>query len=202
MEVVPDELYFTISLKEYFKDEKSQKDKVAIDILEKQLIEAVKASGLPRENLSISGVTGYREWNGRRKPQIFLAAKQYQLKLSNLNNVNDLMTKVDDRGIEYVSMNRVEHSKKEEFRKQVKINALKAAKDKASYLLESIGEKVGEVLEIREGEDNYYYPQMAQQRNFKVMAMAADDAGAAPDPSLEYQKIKISYRMVAVFRIK
>jgi uncharacterized protein len=200
MEVVPDELYFTISLKEYFKDEKSQKDKVAIEVLEKQLIEAVKAAGLPRENLSISGVTGYREWNGRKKPQIFLAAKQYQLKLSNLNNVNDLMAKVDDRGIEYVSMSRVEHSKKEEFRKQVKINALKAAKDKASYLLESIGEKVGEVLEIREGEDNYYYPQLAQQRNFKVMAMSAEDA--PQEPSLEFQKIKISYRMVAVFRIK
>jgi uncharacterized protein len=201
MEVVPDELYFTISLKEYFRDEKSQKDKVAIDVLEKQLIEAVKLSGLPKENLSISGVTGYKEWNGRRKPQIFLAAKQYQLKLSNLNNVNDLMAKVDDRGIEYVSMNRVEHSKKEEFRKQVKINALKAAKDKATYLLESIGEKVGEVLEIKEGEDNYYYPQMAQQRNYKMMTMAADEA-APQEPSLEYQKIKISYRMVAVFRIK
>ncbi len=201
MEVVPDELYFSISLKEYFKDEKSQKDKVAIDILEKQLIEAVKLAGLSRENLTISGVTGYREWNGRKKPQIFLAAKQYQLKLSNLNNVNDLMAKVDDRGVEYVSMNRVEHSKKEEFRKQVKINALKAAKDKASYLLESINEKIGEVIEIREGEDNYYYPQIAQQRNFKVMAMAADEA-APQEPSLEYQKIKISYRMVAVFRIK
>lgn len=200
LEVVPDELYFSISLKEYFKDEKNQKDKVTLDILEKQLIDAVKSASLPKENLSVSGITGYREWTGKKKPQYFLAAKQFQLKLSNTNNINELMAKVDDRGIEYVGMNRVEHSKKEEFRKQVKINALKAAKEKAGYLLESINEKLGEVLEIHEVEESSVYP-MYKQAQYNVRLMAAD---AAPegDGGLEYQKIKYSYRMNATFRIK
>ncbi|MEZ4903983.1 MAG: SIMPL domain-containing protein [Spirosomataceae bacterium] len=199
-EVIPDELYFSISLKEYFKDEKNQKDKVGLETLEKQLIEAVKNAGLPKENLSISGVTGYREWTGKKKPQYFLAGKQFQLKLSNTNNVNDLMAKVDDRGVEYVSMSRVEHSKKEEFRKQVKINALKAAKEKAGYLLESIGEKLGEVLEIHEVEEGNYYPvYKAQMSNMRMMAA---DAAPESDGGLEYQKIKYSYRMNATFRIK
>lgn len=200
LEVVPDELYFTISLKEYFKDEKNQKDKVSLETLEKQLIEAVKSAGLPKENLSISGVTGYREWTGKKKPQHFLAGKQFQLKLSNANNINDLMAKVDDRGIEYVNMSRVEHSKKEEFRRQVKVNALKAAKEKAGYLLESIGEKLGEVLEIHEVEEGNVYP-MYKQAQYNVRMMAAD---AAPEggEALEYQKIKYSYRMNATFRIK
>lgn len=200
LEIVPDELYFTISLKEYFKDEKNQKDKVALETLEKQLIEAVKSAGLPKENLSISGVTGYREWTAKKKPQHFLAGKQFQLKLSNANNINDLMAKVDDRGIEYVNMSRVEHSKKEEFRRQVKVNALKAAKEKAGYLLESIGEKLGEVLEIHEVEEGNVYP-MYKQAQYNVRMMAAD---AAPEggEALEYQKIKYSYRMNATFRIK
>ncbi|MFN8346130.1 MAG: SIMPL domain-containing protein [Spirosomataceae bacterium] len=200
LEVVPDELYFTISLKEYFKDEKNQKDKVSLETLEKQLIEAVKSAGLPKENLSVSGVTGYREWTGKKKPQHFLAGKQFQLKLSNTNNINDLMAKVDDRGIEYVNMSRVEHSKKEEFRRQVKTNALKAAKEKAGYLLEAINEKLGEVLEIHELEEGNVYP-MYKQAQYNVRLMAAD---AAPegDGGLEYQKIKYSYRMNATFRIK
>ncbi|AXE19506.1 SIMPL domain-containing protein [Runella rosea] len=200
LEVVPDELYFTISLKEYFKDEKNQKDKVVLETLEKQLIEAVKSAGLPKENLSISGVTGYREWTGKKKPQHFLAGKQFQLKLSNANNINELMSKVDDRGVEYVNMSRVEHSKKEEFRRQVKVNALKAAKEKAGYLLESIGEKLGEVLEIHEVEEGSVYP-MYKQAQYNVRMMAAD---AAPEggEALEYQKIKYSYRMNATFRIK
>lgn len=200
LEIVPDELYFTISLKEYFKDEKNQKDKISLETLEKQLIEAVKSAGLPKENLSVSGVTGYREWTGKKKPQHFLAAKQFQLKLSNANNINDLMAKVDDRGVEYVNMSRVEHSKKEEFRRQVKINALKAAKEKAGYLLESIGEKLGEVLEIHEVEEGNVYP-MYKQAQYNVRMMAAD---AMPESGggLEYEKIKYSYRMNATFRIK
>ncbi|RDB04130.1 SIMPL domain-containing protein [Runella aurantiaca] len=200
LEVVPDELYFTISLKEYFKDEKNQKDKIGLETLEKQLIEAVKSAGLPKENLSISGVTGYREWTGKKKPQHFLAGKQFQLKLSNANNINELMSKVDDRGVEYVNMSRVEHSKKEEFRRQVKVNALKAAKEKAGYLLESIGEKLGEVLEIHEVEEGSVYP-MYKQAQYNVRMMAAD---AAPEggEAIEYQKIKYSYRMNATFRIK
>ncbi|MFN4145748.1 MAG: SIMPL domain-containing protein [Runella sp.] len=201
MEVVPDELYFTISLKEYFKDEKNQKDKVTLETLEKQLIEAVQKGGLPKENLSVSGVTGYREWTGRKKPQHFLAAKQFQLKLSNTHNINDLLARVDDRGIEYVAMSRVEHSKKEEFRKQVKINALKAAKEKAGYLVESIGEKLGEVLQINEMEEGSYYPMYRQaQYNVRMAAEAAAPDGG--EGGLEYQKIKYSYRMNATFRIK
>ncbi|MCU0340018.1 MAG: SIMPL domain-containing protein [Spirosomaceae bacterium] len=200
LEVTPDELYFSISLKEYFRDEKNQKDKVSLETIEKQLIEAVKAAGLPKENLTVSGVSGYREWTGRKKPQYFLAAKQFQLKLTNVHNINDLMAKVDDRGVEYVSMSRVEHSKKEEFRKQVKINALKAAKEKANYLLEAIGEKTGEVLEIQELEEGNYYP--VYQAQYNVRMMAAEAAPAAGGSDLEYQKIKYSYRMNATFRIK
>lgn len=203
LEVTPDELYFSISLKEYFKDEKNQRDKVPLETLEKQLIEAVKAAGLPKENLTVSGITGYREWTGRKKPQYFLAAKQFQLKLSNVHNINDLMAKVDDRGVEYVSMTRVEHSKKEEYRKQVKINALKVAKEKATYLLEAIGEKAGEVLEIHELEEGSYYPMYKQaQYNVRMMATESAAADAGGDSALEYQKIKFSYRMNATFRIK
>ena len=201
LEVIPDELYFSISLKEYFKDEKKQTDKVGLEQLEKQLIEAVKSSGLAKENLSVSGVNGYKEWNGRRKPQYFLAGKQYQLKLNNTNDINELLSKVDDRGVEYASMSRVEHSKKEEFKKQVKINALKAAKDKATYLLESIGEKMDGVIEIKEVEDNNYYPQIAQ-RNFKMTMAAADAPESGGGAGLEFQKIKFSYRMLAIFKIK
>ncbi|MFN8357931.1 MAG: SIMPL domain-containing protein [Spirosomataceae bacterium] len=201
LEVVPDELYFNISLKEYYQDEKNQKNKVTIDLLEKQLVDAVREAGLAKEDLSVGGVGGYRNWFGRKKPQTFLENKQYVLKVSNLYKIDGILSKVDEKGIEYANIGRVDHSKKTELRKQVKINALKAAKEKATYLLESIGEKVGDVLEIKELEDNFYmpsYPMMAQSN----MRMASMDAAPVGDSSLEYQKIKITYRMEATFRIK
>jgi uncharacterized protein YggE len=47
----------------------------------------------------------------------------------------------------------------QELRKQIKQDALKAAREKAQYLLESIGKKAGDVITIKEvnGDHNYGY---------------------------------------------
>ena len=200
MEVVPDELYFSISLKEYFKEEKNQKDKITIDILEKQLIASVAKAGLPKENLSSGNVSGYKNWYGKKKPQLFLEGKQYILKLSNLYKTDAILADVDEKGVEYVNISRVEHSKIKDLRKEIKIKALQAAKEKATYLVESINEKLGDVLQIEELDDQYYQPQPMMMANVRMAKMA--DAAPMDDSSLEYQKIKLSYKMKAVFRIK
>ena len=41
-----------------------------------------------------------------------------------------------------------------EIRREVKIEAIKAAKAKAEYLLNAIGEKVGKAISIKEGEES------------------------------------------------
>ncbi len=198
IEITPDEIYFAISLKEYFKDEKNQKDKIAIDVLEKQLIASITKAGIPRENLTIGSISGYRNWTGKKKPLHFLEGKRYILKLNNLYKSDVILDGVDDRGIEYVSIDHVDHSKIKEYRKEIKVKALQAAKEKATYLLESINEKVGDVLTIEELDDQYYSPQ-PMLANVRMMKAEADTMG---DSSLEYQKIKLSYKMKAAFRIK
>lgn len=199
IEIVPDEIYFAISLKEYFKDEKNQKDKISIDVLEKQLINSVAKAGIAKENLAIGGVNGYKNWTGKKKPQYFLESKRYILKLNNLYKTDVILNEIDDKGIEYVNIERVEHSKIKDFRKEIKVKALQAAKEKATYLLESIDEKVGEVLLIEELDDQYHSPQ-PMYANMRMMKTADDMS--MEDSSLEYQKIKLSYKMKAAFRIK
>ncbi len=200
MEVMPDELYFSISLQEYFKDEKNQKDRVLISTLEKQLVQAIAAAGLPTENLSVSGVGGYqRYWEKDKKPSTFLESKQYELKVERADKLDGILSKVDSRGIQFANMSRADHSRKEEFKNQVKVEALKNAKEKAAFLLNAIGEKTGLVLEIRELEEGASYPQPLYKSN---MRMASADASGTPDSDLDYQKIKLSYRMQAVFEIK
>lgn len=202
LEVTPDELYFTVSLREYFKDEKSQKDKVVITTLEKELVRAVADAGLSKENLTVTGVGGYQKtWEKNKKPATFLESKQYLLKVNTIEKLDVILSKVDSRGIEYANVGRVDHSQKEELKKQVKINALKAAKDKATYLLGAIDQKLGAVIEIRELEDNLFYPQpLFKAANVRMMA--AEAADSVQESDLSYQKIKISYRMQAVFEIK
>jgi uncharacterized protein YggE len=202
MEVVPDEIYFNISLREYFKDEKNQKDKVVISTLEKQLIKAVAEAGLPKEALSVSGVGGYQNYvDKKKKPATFLEAKQYELKVASAEKLDGILSKVESRGVQYANVSRVDHSKKEEFKKQIKIDALKAAKDKAGYLVAALDQKLGQVLEIRELDENVQYPQPMFMKA-SMRSMAAESADAVTDSDVQYQKIKISYRMQAAFEIK
>lgn len=203
IEIVPDVITFAISLKEYFKDEKNNKDKVTIDVLEKQLIKAVAEAGLPKESLVIGGISGYKDYTSpRKKPANFTQSKQYELTLSDLKKVDNILSKIDEKAIQYTNIQKAEHSKIAQFRKEIKVKALQVAKEKAIYLLEGIGEKLGEPIEINEVDDYSTYPVYAAQANMRMYKGGVEAADAAPDSELEYQKIKISYKMRAVFKIK
>lgn len=199
-EVLPDEIYVSVSLREYFKD-KDNKNKVDIMVLEKQLQKAVEEAGIPKENFTIGAINGYREWWGKKKPTTFLETKNYILKVPNLYKIDGIISKVEEKGVAGINIDRYEFSKIEQLRRDIKIKALQAAKEKAKYLLEGIGEQLGEAIEIIEI-DNGYTPQPVyanvMMRSAK-MEMAAD---AMPESTIDVQKIKVRYEMKAVFKIK
>jgi uncharacterized protein len=199
-EVLPDEIYVTVSLREYFKD-KDNKNKIDIMVLEKQLQKAVEEAGIPKENFTIGTINGYREWWGKKKPTTFLESKSYIIKVANLYKIDAIISKVDDKGIAYTNIDRYEFSKIEQLRKDIKIKALQAAKDKAKYLLEGIGEQMGEALEIIEIEQSYS-PQPVYSNMMMRSAKMEVSADAMPESTVDVQKIKVRYEMKASFRIK
>ncbi|CAA9220127.1 MAG: FIG00908291: hypothetical protein [uncultured Cytophagales bacterium] len=203
LEVVPDRIFFSISLREYFKER--DKDRVDIEGLEKQLVAAVREAGIPKENFQIENIYGNRwQWNTRKKPVDFLESKRYVLELSDLTKIDPILSKVDAKGIEYVTISRYDHTKMEQYRRDLKIKALQAAKEKASYLLQSVGEQPGGVLEIQELGDNIYYPHLEARSNMMMKAEMAQDAtaGGGADSDIGFKKIKLRYEMRAAFAIK
>jgi uncharacterized protein YggE len=204
IEVVPDRIFFSISLREYFKER--DKDRVDIEGLEKQLVAAVREAGVAKENFQIENIYGNRwQWNNRKKPVDFLESKRYVLELSDLSKIDPILSKVDAKGIEYVTISRYDHTKMEQYRRDLKIKALQAAKEKAGYLLQSVGEQPGGVLEIQELGDNIYYPQPYEARsNMMMKGEMAQDASAAggADSDISFKKIKLRYEMRASFAIK
>lgn len=195
MEVVPDEIYYTISLKEY----KNNNKKVEIEALERQLVNAVAEASIPKENLHIENIQGYKEyWEKKRKNEDFLISKQYVLKLNNLFKINEIMSGVDPKGVAYTNISKYSHSKIEQFRKEIKISALQVAKEKASYLLSGINEEMGEVLQIQEIGDYYPQPFEGRMANMEMKAMNSDQAS----PEIGFKEIKLRYEVRAVFRIK
>ena len=195
-EVTPDIIYISISLKEYFKDNNNRK-KVEIEDLESQLQSAVIKAGIPKENFTINNISSYTDYWNRKKDPAFLASKQYRIKVSDLTKLNDILSAVDPKGIAYSNIDGYDYSKMESLKKELKIKALLAAKEKALYLTAALGQKVGKAMEIQEI-NNEYYPQPMYRAN---TMMKSDVSEAAAMPEIDFKKIKLNYQMRTVFEI-
>lgn len=193
-EVTPDEIYVGISLREYLKDSKKR---VSIEELESQLQKAIIKAGIANEDFMINNISSYTNYWEKKKDPTFLASKQYSIKVSNLNNLNDILASVDPKGIAYTNIERYAYSKENEIKKDLKIKALRQAKEKATYLVEAIGEKLGGALEIQDSE-NTMYPQPMYRNQMMMKAESADMAM----PDIDFKKIKIIAQINALFEIK
>jgi len=196
-EVTPDIIYISMSLKEYFRDNNNKK-KVEIEELERQLQSAVLKAGIPQEDFTIDNISSYTNYWEKKKNIEFLARKQYRIKVSNLSKFNEIMSAVDPKGIESSNISGYDYSKIEALKRDLKIKALQAAKEKASYLITSIGGTLGGPLDIQEI-NNEYYPQPIYRANAMMKVSESMDASM---PDIDFKKIKLSYQMRAVFEIK
>ena len=197
LEVTPDIIYLSISLKEYLKDNNSKK-KVDITTLENQLFAAVQKAGLDKDNLTIDNLSSYNYATEKKKNPDFLVSKQYRLKVTDLNKWNEIIAAVDAKGISSTNIESYDYSKIETLKADLKIKALKAAKVKATYLVEALGDKLGGVIDIQEV-NNEIYPQSPRINMMMRSSMA--DAEAAP-AEIDFKKIKLSYTMNTVFEIR
>ncbi len=193
-EVTPDIIYIGISLKEYFKDNNSKK-KVEITELENQLIAAVLKAGIAKEDLMINNVSSYNYATEKKKNPDFLASKQYRLKVADLNKFNQIMESIDAKGVAFTNIESYDYSKMDALKKDLKIKALMAAKEKATYMVTALGEKLGGVIEIQDGGDNAIQP---VYRNYMMKAEMAD---AAPAQEIDFKKIKLNFTVNVVFQI-
>lgn len=198
-EVTPDIIYISISLKEYFKDNNTKK-KVDITTLENQLFSAVQKAGLDKANLTINNLSSYSWATEKKKNPDFLGSKQYRLKVSDLNKWNAIIGEIDAKGIASTNIESYDYSKIEGLKKELKIKALQAAKEKAAYLVEALGDKLGSAIDIQEI-NNESFPQPMYRANVMMMkAESADAMGGAAE--IDFKKIKLNYVMNVVFEIK
>ena len=193
-EVTPDIIYVSISLKEYI----DGKNKTTIDVLERQLQKAVADAGVPKEDFTINNLSSYNYTVQKKKNPDFLASKQYRIKFHDLNAFNQIMASVDAKGVQSTNIDSYDYSKIESLKKDLKVKALLAAKEKATYLLTAIGDHLGSALDIQEV-SNDVYPQPVYRAN--VMMMKSASADVAPQDDIDVKKIKLSSQMNVTFEI-
>ena len=79
------------------------------------------------------------------------------------------------------------------YRKRGKIKALRAAKEKAAYLTESLGKQLGDVIRIVEPQESINDYTLSAQSN--MISSLAQSFGS-------FRTIKLHYSMIARFGIK
>ncbi len=201
MQVVPDQIFVDFTLQEYYN---KQKSKIDIDQIQRDFLDRCTKAGITKDRIQIQNMNGFDQstwyWRKRKKEQPdLMASTTYVIKFSNAADIDKLVNVLDDNATQNMYISKTHHSKLEEFRKEVKIKALQAAKAKAQYLCESIGEKAGKALFIQEIEGGQPVP---MYRNMSMMnkTMMADDAGA--NEGIDFQKITIRCEIQAQFAIE
>jgi uncharacterized protein YggE len=201
MEITPDEIYVQVYLKEY---EKKGSGKVGIEKIRQEFLTAVRSLGLPDTAITVSGydANNYNPWwRKKNKKEELYASITYQVKLRNTAQVDQLVDKLDDNATQNFYVSRTTHSKLEEFRKNLKIQAVKSAREKAEYLAAAANASVGVPVTINEPGE-YYQPYYANMRSNMMMKSEAADQSAPDQPQADFKKMKIRYDVNVVFELK
>lgn len=202
-EVIPDEIYIAIVIREKYEN----KVKVTIEDQEEKLKVALTSIGINISNLTLSDANAdYVKVKWQKKD--VLTKKDYLLKVTNATTVGQVFQKLDDLEITDAYISKVSHSKIDSLRKDVKILAMKAAKEKADYLLAVIGEQTGKALVVTESAQTW------TKNNNEIMALPQRnpntitsttfgvDSKSGNIPEIQFQKIKLVASIYVKFSIK
>jgi uncharacterized protein YggE len=206
MEIIPDEIYVVVDLREY---QKKGQDKTDIETIKSAFLQKCKEIGLPDSVITIASYEGYNNpWLRKKKKTELYASISYQIKFTKSSDVDKLVDRLDDDATQNFRIAKTSHSRITEFRKQLKIQAVKAAKDKGIYLTEAIGEKLGEAITISEPDEDFtgYYNQLFNQKVVSNYALSqeklAPDSTGDPEAMIDFKRIKLRYEVNVVFALK
>lgn len=200
LELTPDEIYVQVHLREY--DKKGQ-GKINIENIKREFLAAAKSIGIPDTAVTIVAFGGHDNiwWRKKNKKNELYASIAYSVKVKNSTQLDQLVDKLDDDATQNFFIEKTSHSKLAEYRKQLKIQAVKAAKEKAQYLTEAAGENLGVAVTINEPTE-YYVPYYNLRVANAMMKQEAMDA-VAPDASpTDFKKIRLKYDVNVVFALK
>ena len=193
IEIVPDKIHYIIEIREYFEEEfdgkskpEEYRTKVPLTQIEQELRRTLMAAGIPQSAVRTQEVGDY--W--RQQGQDFLVSKKFDITLSDFKQIDQIVKHIDTKGVNTMHIGELENKNMLDYHQKGKIEALKAAQRKATYLVEALGKKLGSVIRIVEEQNNHGFS-LAQ--NSVMSADAASFDG--------FRTIKKHYSMLVRFEI-
>ena len=193
MEIVPDKIHYLIEIREYLKEEfdgkskpEEYRTKVPLSEIEQGLRGVLAEAGIPQNAIRTQEIGDY--W--RQQGQDFLLSKKFDITLTDFNQINEIVKRIDTKGIHTMRIGELENNDMLAYHQKGKIEALKAARRKATYLVEALGKRLGEVIRIVEKDSGYASP-------FAQSNVMSSDAASFDN----FRTIKKNYSMLVRFEI-
>lgn len=195
VEIIPDKIHYIIEIQEYFEEEfdgkskpEEYRTKVPLSRIEQKLMWVLERNDIPRESVRIQEIGDY--W--RKQGQDFLISKQLDITLQDFKQIDAIVKQVDTKGIRTMRIGELENKDMLAYHKQGKIEALKAAQRKATYLVEALGKKLGPVIRIVEEGNAGLSSLFSAQSNVRTSDAATFDS---------FRTIRKNYSMLVRFEI-
>ena len=189
-EIAPDEFYLQIVI-----NERDSKGKVSVESQQRDMIAVLKRLGVNVEKqLKVANLS-----SEFFKKNTSVATAKYQLQLGSSAEVGKVWQALDGLGISNVSILKVSHSQLERYKSEVRVEAMRNAKQNAATLAEAIGQTIGKCFYVYDSNNDVmpvFYNNMAVMRSAK--AFDAAEAATEEEP-LDFKTIKLQYSVQAKF---
>lgn len=189
-EITPDEFYLQIII-----NERDSKGKISVESQQRDMIAALK-----RLNVDIDKQLKVANLSSEFfKKKSSVATAKYQLQLGSSAEVARVWQALDDLGISNVSILKVSHSKIDQLKEEVRVEAIRNARKNAATLAEAIGQQVGRCFYIYDSNSNVVpavYDNRVLMRSAKDVATA--EMQVEEDP-LEFKTLRLEYGVQAKF---
>ena len=198
MDIVPDLIYLKIVL-----SDKDNKNKQSLEEIEKAMISKLTEIGIDiNKDLSIKDYASNFKQYWLSKTDVVLT-KEYQLIIHDTKSLQNVFMDFQKLGISNVTIDKLDHSKIEQFRRDVKINAIKAAKEKAEAMTGAINQTIGKAIYIQEIDNpNYRTAMQSRASNVVVKGYGSVSSTDSSQPDLEFEKINLQYSILVRFELK
>jgi len=198
--ITPNEFTFKITLTERIEN----KQKITIEQQETTLPGELSKLGVDvAKDLSIYDISS--TYFRQKKVKDTLGTKDYRLKIRDLNQIARLQDIADRLNIARLDLIDSEHSEITRLRRETKTDAIKAAKEKADYLLAAIGQRAGKPVYIKEEVEEtpqYISGGMLSNTTANYSSNTRASSTSASDDSLSFSEIKLRYVITAKFEIE
>ncbi len=196
IEITPNKIIIAAYLSERIE----RKEKINLSLIEKQFNDIVQQLGIAKDKISLDKAEGRYAQIKKRRSDI-LASKVMLIEFSDVVLANDFLDALKDADIAN-DIRKKTHTDLPRFRKETKIEAVKAAKAKAEYLIKAAGANIGKVLRVIESDDRGLYGvAITSQSALTSNSYGSNSSQFSAPSSQQFSPIKMRYEMDVIYEI-